>query len=95
MKTTTDWSAFFATYWKWWLIGAAFWILVPFLVPETAALVKKHPEWTLSAWIWVRMRVFPQQNIFHWTVLHYFVTFLLIVLVIWLVGHLCFGIWAK
>lgn len=73
------------TGWQWyWLL----WLVVGFAVPETIALIQK-PENTLSYTVWDWFGVKAGVPISHWTLLH----FLLLLLLIWLIGHFAFGIW--
>lgn len=65
------------------------WIIVLFGVPETFALLTKHPEGTLSDWVWRVFDVLPGSTLWEWKAAH----FLLLCFMIWLTLHLAFRIW--
>ncbi len=77
-------------YWPWYLAVA----FAAFIGPEIYALAT---DWhnTLSAWIWNALRVQPGQPITAWTAAHLLVGGMLLVLFVWLLGHLLWGIWAS
>lgn len=64
------------------------WLVVGFGVPETYWLfanTKNTLSWTVWTWFGVREGV----PVWQWSVAH----LLLAVILLWLVGHLAFGIW--
>jgi hypothetical protein len=80
--------------WSWyWLCWFIFFVPVSFLIPELFELGTGHPENTLSANVWRLEKWMPGQDLGHWTALHVLVGGCLAVLLIWLLGHLVFGLW--
>lgn len=77
-------------YWLCWFIAS---IVVAFLGPELYALFTGHPENTLSAQVWRLEQALPCQHVWQWTALHILIGGVLLVLLVWLIGHLVFGIW--
>ncbi|MER5694964.1 hypothetical protein ACWDBO_31645 [Streptomyces mirabilis] len=64
------------------------WLAVGFVVPETYWLfvnTKNTLSWTIWGWFGVREGV----PVWQWSVAH----LLLAVILVWLLGHLAFGIW--
>lgn len=64
------------------------WLAVGFVVPETYWLfvnTKNTLSWTVWGWFGVREGV----PVWQWSVAH----LLLAVILVWLLGHLAFGIW--
>jgi hypothetical protein len=64
------------------------WLAVGFVVPETYWLLvntKNTLSWTIWGWFGVREGV----PVWQWSVAH----LLLAVILVWLLGHLAFGIW--
>jgi hypothetical protein len=56
-------------------------------------LFSGHPENTLSDNIWALEKLMPGESLWQWTAVHVLVGGVLIVLLVWLIGHLVFGIW--
>ena len=56
-------SSFARTYWFWWLIAS----LGSFLAYEVWSLVTRHPENTLSNWVWVNLRIHAGESISQWS----------------------------
>jgi hypothetical protein len=81
----------YALYWLIWF-GVLF---VSFIVPELIALFS-NPRNTLSWTLWNLEQVVPgsHQPVWQWTALHVLIGGVLAVLLVWLIGHLVFGIWA-
>lgn len=67
----------------------ALWLVVGFGLREGIALGTGHPEGTLSESTWRWFDVVPGKTIAQWSILH----FILLFFMIWLFGHLAFGIW--
>jgi hypothetical protein len=65
------------------------WIVVLFGVPEAVALLTKHPEGTLSDWVWRVFDVLPGDTLWEWKAAH----LLLLCFMVWLTLHLAFRIW--
>lgn len=76
-------------YWAVWLSV----LFVTFAIPETIALVRNRTSDTLSGWTWRHCQVIVHQPIAQWSVTHFLFAGIFIVLAIWLVGHLAWGIW--
>lgn len=64
-----------------------------FIVPEAVALVTGHVENTLSDNVWRLEGVGTSGSVWHWTALHVLLGGSLAVVLVWLIGHLVFGIW--
>lgn len=78
-----------AAYWTAWFAV----MLLTFGGPEAYALISGHPENTLSAKIWDLEDMLPGESPLAWSAIHALLGFGLIALVVWLIGHLVFGIW--
>lgn len=78
-----------AIYWTVWFFAS----FVSFAIPEFWALATGHPENTLSENWWQLEQFLPGQDIMHWTAIHYLLGITLLILLVWLIGHLVFGIW--
>jgi hypothetical protein len=76
-------------YWVVWA-GAVF---VSFAAPEFWALATGHSENTLSQNLWRLEQFLPGQHVWQWSALHFLIGGALLVLLVWLIGHLVFGIW--
>lgn len=77
------------TYWLIWFIV----MTVSFLIPEVIALCTNVYA-TLSWTLWDLEGFLPgQDNVLKWSAVHFLIGGLLIVLLLWLIGHLVFGIW--
>jgi hypothetical protein len=76
-------------YWCCWLTG----VLVSFAVPETIALATGHPRNTLSWNIWTFFGGKPGESPLAWSATHFLVGGALAVGLVWLIGHLIFGLW--
>jgi hypothetical protein len=78
--------------WKiYWLV----WFLVTFvtfIVPELWALFTNAKN-TLSWTLWDLEQFLPGTSLWKWTALHFLIGGILVVLLVWLIGHLVFGIW--
>ncbi|MGH3438118.1 MAG: hypothetical protein ACRDRN_16825, partial [Sciscionella sp.] len=61
--------------------------------PELYALATHHGENTLSAQIWRLEQYKSGQVITQWTALHFLIGGVIVVLLLWLIGHFTFGIW--
>lgn len=72
--------------WYW-----AAWLLLGFGVPEGIALFTKHDKNTLSDTVWHWFDITPGPTPLY-TRLGFFVV---IVVTVWLCGHLAFGLWRK
>lgn len=73
------------TGWQWYWLT---WLVVFFGVPEGYALFtnpKNTLSWTVWNWFGVRQGV----PVWQWSVMH----LLLAAVLVWLLGHLAFGIW--
>jgi hypothetical protein len=81
---------FWSIYWLCWFIA---FLPVSFLVPELYVLAIGQPENTLSANVWRLEQWLPGQNLWQWTALHVLIGGCLAVLLVWLLGHLVFGLW--
>jgi len=83
MKSITGWG------WYW-----IIWAVVGFGIPETYGLIKNAKD-TLSWQFWGLEHInFPHPFDFaDWTPIHWFIGLVLLAFVIWLGGHLVFGIW--
>lgn len=71
--------------WYW-----AGYLLIGFGVPETYALVSRHPEWTLSDTVWRWCNTSRGSTLAHWTAVHVFAAMFLT----WLWFHLVLGWWS-
>lgn len=72
------------------------WFLISFLsflIPETIALVTKHPQFTLSASIWRMENYDPARGQRTWNAFHLLFAGELLLLDIWLFGHFIFRRW--
>lgn len=78
-----------STYWLWW---AAITFLA-FIVPETVALITRHPENTLSAQVWKLEDLHPGEQLWQWTAAHVLIGGVIAVLLLWLLLHFVLGIW--
>lgn len=78
-------------YWGVWALVT----FVSFIVPETIALFTNVKN-TLSWQVWNLESTRPGggTQVGHWTAAHFLVGGVLIVLLLWLIGHLVFGLWA-
>ena len=65
------------------------WLVLGFGVPEGIAIATKHYNNTFSDWIWRVFDVMPGQTLFEWRFVHV----LLLLFMLWLFVHLCFGLW--
>ena len=76
---------------KFWLI----WFVTSFgtfLLVETYALIKKHPEWTLSEAIWRLEKFIPGQSFWAWSAGHYLFMAAFTLLIFWLFFHFGWGL---
>lgn len=78
----------FHVYWGVWAIV----LFVSFIVPEVIGLVR-NKAWTLSETLWRIEEMAPGQSVFKWQAAHFLIGGMLIVLLVWLLGHLVFGLW--
>ena len=78
-----------ARYWPWWLVIS----FGTFIVPETVALATGNPGSTLSWWVWRHTQVVFHQPVSQWSATHFLFAGIFIVLAVWLVGHLVWGVW--
>lgn len=76
---------------KWWAIWASVSFL-SFIVPELVAAFT-DPRNTLSWTVWDLEGGSPGDSITKWTATHVLVGGALLVVLLWLIGHLVFGIW--
>lgn len=77
-------------YWPWYLAVA----FLAFIVPEIYALCTNWRN-TLSAWIWNALQVQEGQPITAWSALHFISCGAVLVIFIWLIGHLFWHLWAS
>lgn len=77
---------------KYWLLWFIVTFPVGFLIPELFAVCT---DWrnTLSASIWDLEGMVPGQPLDKWGSAHILIGGVLLVLLVWLIGHLVFGIW--
>lgn len=75
-----------------WIVWAST-MFVSFAIPEFWALATHHPENTLSENFWRMEQFLPGQDFMHWTAIHYLIGVTLTVWLLWLIGHLVYGIW--
>lgn len=76
-------------YWLTWFFVS----FVAFIVPEVWALITGHDENTLSENVWRLEKIPTGGSLWHWTALHVLLGGSLLVVLVWLIGHLVFGIW--
>jgi hypothetical protein len=79
--------------WSWYWLAWFSVLVTAFLGPELYALATGHSENTLSANVWRLEQSLPGENLWQWTALHVLIGGCLAVLLIWLLGHLVFGLW--
>jgi hypothetical protein len=75
-------------YWALWALGT----FASFLIPELIA-VFTNPKNTLSWTVWDLEGGNPGDPIGAWTTAHVLLGGALLVVLVWLIGHLVFGIW--
>lgn len=78
-----------SVYWMCWLTAT----LTSFAIPEGWALTTGHPENTFSWQVWHVEHLTPGQPFWQWTAFHVLVGGSVFIALIWLAGHLLFGIW--
>jgi hypothetical protein len=69
------------------------WFIISFLafiIPETIALVTKHPEFTLSASVWRLEQYDPTKGLRQWNAFHLLFAGELLLLDVWLFAHFIF-----
>lgn len=81
-------KTFMPIYWLIWFVGT----FVTFIVPEVWWLIK-NKQYTLSWTLWHVEQFTPGQGIAHWTAGHFLIGGIIMVLLLWLMGHLVIGLW--
>lgn len=77
-------------YWLAWFAAS----FLTFIGPEVYVLVTGRSQLTLSAYIWRMEELVPDQPIWLWPAAHFLIGGALGIVLIWLIGHFLFGIWA-
>lgn len=78
------------TYWAWWASLS----FLFFIVPELYAAFT-NPQNTLSWTVWDVEGFQPGQPITAWTATHILIGGVLCTVLLWLIGHLVFGLWRR
>lgn len=83
-----NWARIMPTYWLVWFLS----VFTTFIVPEVWWLVN-NKYLTLSWTLWHLEDFIPGEGIQHWTAAHFLIGGVLLVLLVWLIGHLVIGWW--